>query len=651
MTTPVMWEASEARKRASNVWAFMKQAEERYGVILEDYDAFWRWSVDELEQFWDLAWDFFGIRASHKGERVAENIDQMPGARYFPDARLNWAENLLSRRDDTPAILFRGEDKVRREISWNELYDATSRLAQALRAEGVEAGDRVAAYMPNIPEAVVAMLAVSSIGAVFTSASPDFGVQGVLDRFGQVEPKVLISADGYFYNGKTHSSVDKLPEIVAGMPSLKRVIVAGYTAENPDVSGVPNAMVWSEYVANFTPRDIEFTPRKFNDPIYIVYSSGTTGVPKCIVHGIGGALMIQKREHLLMSDIKPGDHVFWFTTTGWMMWNWLVGALASEATIVLYDGSPFYPDGNVLFDLADEMKINFLGTSAKFIDACNKAGIEPTRTHSLESVTSIGSTGSPLVPEGFDYIYDKVKKDVHLASISGGTDLLGCFVGSTVLKPVRRGEIQAPAPAMAMEAFDETGEPVRGEKGELVCTRSFPSMPVMFWNDPDGQRYHDAYYAKYPNVWCHGDWVEITDSGGFVIYGRSDATLNSGGVRIGTAEIYRQVEKLDLIVESLVIGQEWDNDTRIVLFVVLRDGLDLNEDLEAAIRKQIRDSTTPRHVPARIVQVPDIPRTKSNKIVELAVREVVHGRPVKNKDALMNPEALDHFANRRELSA
>ena len=650
MTAPILWEASDAVKEGSNTWAFMKEAERRHGVTLPDYDAFHRWSIDNAEDFWDLCWDLFEIRGEKGGQRSAD-IDRMPGARFFPEGRINWAENLLRRRDDSPAIIFRGEDKASSEISWAGLYDAVSRLAQALRADGLAPGDRVAAYMPNIPETVIAMLAVTSIGAVFTSASPDFGIQGVLDRFGQVEPTFLISADGYYYNGKTHSSLDRLPEIVAGMPSLKKVIVAAYTESEPDVSAIPNAVTLESYVADYAPGDIEFTPRGFNDPLYIVYSSGTTGVPKCIVHGMGGVLLKHLTEHRLMSEISSGDRAFWFTTTGWMMWNWLVTALASEATIVLYDGSPFYPDGNVLYDLADEAGVTMFGTSAKFIDACNKAGIEPAKTHSLATVRTLGSTGSPLVPEGFDYVYAKIKPDVHLASVSGGTDLLGCFVGGCVLKPVRRGEIQSKAPGMATAIYDEDGRAITGEKGELVCDRSFPSMPIGFWNDPDGQRYHDAYYAKFDDVWCHGDWCEETDTGGFVIYGRSDATLNSGGVRIGTAEIYRQVEKLDQIVESLVIGQEWDNDTRIVLFVVLREGLDLTDDLEAAIRKQIRDNTTPRHVPARIVQVPDIPRTKSNKIVELAVREVVHGRPVKNKEALMNPEALAHFADRAELSA
>ncbi len=558
----------------------------------------------------------------------------------------------MRRRDDTTAIVFRGEDKVKREMTWAELWDAVSRLAQAFRAEGLRPGDRVAAYMPNIPETVIAMLAATSIGAVFTSASPDFGVRGVLDRFGQVEPKILISADGYFYNGKTFDSLERLPEIAAGMPSVERVLVVPYTQDAPDVSAIPNATTLPDYVADYSAGEIEFAPRDFNDPLYILYSSGTTGAPKCIIHGTGAAVLTHLKEHRLMCDVKPGDRVFWFTTCGWMMWNWLVGALASEATILLYDGSPFYPDGNAVWDFADETGMTLFGTSAKYIDACSKAGIEPMKTHDLSTVRAIGSTGSVLVPEGFDYVYEKVKKDVHLASVSGGTDLFGCFVGGNPTGPVWRGELQGPCLGMAMDVFDDDGNAQPpGEQGELVCTRPFPSMPLGFWGDADGSRYRAAYYERFPNVWCHGDWVEWTEHHGMVFFGRSDATLNPGGVRIGTAEIYRQVEQLHEILESLVIGQDWDGDTRVVLFVVLRDGLTLDDELTARIKKQIRDNATPRHVPARIVQVPDIPRTKSNKIVELAVRNVVHGRPVKNVDALANPEALQYFEDREELAS
>ncbi len=649
MTGP-LWQPSQERIEGTNLYAFMRKAEAQWGASLPDYDAVWRWSVDRPEEFWVSLWDFCGVVAETRGTRVMENPDQMPGARFFPDAKLNFAENLLRKGGTSPALIFRGEDAVRREVSWAELYDAVSRMAQAMRAMGIETGDRVAAYMPNLPETIIAMLAASSIGAVFSSASPDFGVQGVVDRFGQIEPKLLILADGYYYNGKSHPCTDKLAGILAQIPSIETAVVVPYTDADPDLSGIDRATVLEDFLSPYDPADIDFAQLPFNHPLYIMFSSGTTGVPKCIVHGQGGTLLQHLKEHQLHCDIKAGDRVFWFTTCGWMMWNWLASGLASEATLLLYDGSPFYPDGNAVFDFADEAGMNFFGTSAKFIDACNKAGIEPARTHDLAGVRAMGSTGSPLVPESFDYVYEKIKADMHLASVSGGTDLLACFVNCSPIDPVWRGEIQVPALGMAVAVFDETGAPVPdGEKGELVCTKPFASMPIGFWDDPGDKKYHAAYYDKFPNVWCHGDYIARTEHGGFIIYGRSDATLNAGGVRIGTAEIYRQVEKLDEIIEALVIGQEWDNDTRIVLFVRLRDGLELDEALEKKIKTQIRSNTTPRHVPARILKVHDIPRTKSGKIVELAVREVVHNRPVKNVEALANPEALDEFTDRPEL--
>ena len=650
MASRMMWQPGRERIDAANMTAFMQAATDRWGTNFSDYAGLHAWSVNEPEKFWTTIWEFCDV-VGEPGGRVVADREKMPGARFFPDGRANFAENLLRRRDDTPAIIFRGEHGVRRDMTWRELHDAVSRLARAFRAEGLTAGDRVAAYMPNVPETVVAMLAAASIGCVFTSASPDFGIQGVLDRFGQVSPKVLIAADAYTYNGKVQPCLDKLPAIAAGMPSLERVLVVPYVDPAPDVSAVPHAVSLDEYLAPHAPGGIEFTRVGFNDPLYILYSSGTTGAPKCIVHGVGPAILTHSKEHRLHSDVKPGDRVFWFTTCGWMMWNWVVGALAAEATIVLYDGSPFYPDDNVLFDFADDAKITLFGTSAKFIDACSKAGLRPIETHDLSSVESIASTGSVLVPEGFDYIYEHVKADVHLSSMSGGTDLLGCFVGTNPLAPVYRGELQAPCLAMKMDVFDAAGNPVVGEKGELVCTRSFPSMPLGFWGDDSGEKYFNAYYADYPNVWRHGDWVQWTETGGMVFFGRSDATLNSGGVRIGTAEIYRQVERLGEIQEAIVIGQDWNNDTRVVLFVVLKDGNVLSENLEKKIRAVIRAGASPRHVPARIAAVPDIPRTKSGKIVELAVRDIVHGRPVRNREALANPEALDHFRDRPELAA
>ncbi|MDJ0948771.1 MAG: acetoacetate--CoA ligase [Alphaproteobacteria bacterium] len=647
-----LWEPSPERIADANLSAFMRQANEQWGVDLTDYATTWRWSVDRPEQFWVSLWDFCGVVAETRGDRVIVDGDKMPGAKFFPDARLNFAENLLRKGGASPALIFRGEDQVRREVSWAELYDATSRMAQAMRAMGIGVGDRVAAYMPNLPETIVAMLAASSIGAIFSSASPDFGVQGVADRFGQIEPKLLILANGYYYNGKAHACTDKLAGILERIPSIERAVVVPYTEQAFDLDGLDKAVTLEDFVAPYQPTDITFTQLPFDHPLYIMFSSGTTGVPKCIVHGQGGSLLQHLKEHQLHCDVKAGDRLFWFTTCGWMMWNWLASGLATEATLLLYDGSPFYPDGNVIFDFADETGMNFFGTSAKFIDACNKAGIEPARTHDLSTVRGMGSTGSPLVPEGFQYVYDKVKRDFHLGSVSGGTDLLACFVNCSPIDPVWSGEIQVPALGMAVDIIDDEAKTVpTGEKGELVCRKPFPSMPIEFWNDPGDEKYHGAYFDRFPNIWCHGDFIAQTEHGGYIIYGRSDATLNAGGVRIGTAEIYRQVEQLDEIIESLVIGQEWDNDTRIVLFVRLREGMDMDEALEKKIKTQIRSNTTPRHVPARIVQVQDIPRTKSGKIVELAVREVVHNRPVKNVEALANPEALDEFSNRAELQA
>jgi acetoacetyl-CoA synthetase len=649
-----LWQPSQERIAQANLTRFARQAIRRWKLGLNDYPAFYRWSIERPEQFWDSLWEFTGVRAKVKGARALVSGKLMPGARWFPDARLNFAENLLRRRDASIALIFWGENKVKRRLSHRELHDQVSRIAQGLLALGVMPGDRVAAYLPNLPEAVMAMLASASIGATFSTCSPDFGVQGVLDRFGQIAPAVLFAADGYFYNGREIDSLDKVREIAAGLPALKRVVVVPYVSERPDLSRIPGAKRFDDFVAAQPGGEIRFEQLPFDHPLYILFSSGTTGVPKCIVHGGGGALLKHLCEQQLHCDLKPGDRLFYFTTLGWMMWNWLASGLASGATLLLYDGSPFVEQGRILFDYADAEGMTHLGTSAKFIDAIAKAGVEPAKTHRLDQVRTVLSTGSPLAPEGFDFVYRSIKRDVCLSSISGGTDICGCFVLGNPILPVWRGEIQCRALGLRVEVFDESGRSVERQKGELVCAAPFPSLPLGFWNDPGGEKYHAAYFERFPGVWTHGDWCEITAHGGMIIYGRSDAVLNPGGVRIGTAEIYRQVEQLDEVTESLVIGQTWPpgeiGDVRVVLFVKLREGLALDEALVAKIKNRIRENTTPRHVPAKVLQVPDIPRTKSNKIVELAVRDVVHGRPVKNLEALANPEALEHFKNRPELA-
>ena len=645
-----LWAPSPERAAASNMAAFMTFVNERHGTKLADYAALYRWSVDAMEDFWVAVWDFCGVIAETRGETVIADKAKMPGARFFPQARLNFAENLLrhsGRAGD--AIVFWGEDRGRTRLTHAQLRDDVSRMQQALAAAGVKAGDRVAAFMPNMPETVVAMLGAASLGATFTSCSPDFGVQGVVDRFGQVEPRVLVCCDGYFYNGKVIESLPRIAEIVAQLPTVERVVVVPYASAKADIAAVPRAVRLADFLAPFAPKPLSFARLPFNHPLYILYSSGTTGVPKCIVHGAGGVLLMHLKEHVLHCDVKPGDRLFYFTTCGWMMWNWLVSGLAAGATLLLYDGSPFLGHGNVLFDYADAEGMTHFGTSAKFIDALAKAGLEPARTHRLSALRAMLSTGSPLAPEGFDYVYANVKKDLCLSSISGGTDLVACFAGGAPILPVWRGELQCAMLGMKVEVWSEEGKPLAGEKGELVCTAPFPTMPLGFWNDADGRKYRAAYYEKYENVWRHGDWSEVTPHGGMVIYGRSDAVLNPGGVRIGTAEIYRQVERLDEVVESLVIGQDWQGDVRVVLFVKLREGVTLDEALVKKVKDTIRNNTTSRHVPAVVAQVTDIPRTRSNKIVELAVRAAVHGQPVKNLEALANPEALEQFRNRPEL--
>ncbi|MFL0692395.1 MAG: acetoacetate--CoA ligase [Agrobacterium tumefaciens] len=625
----------------------MQWCADRLGLSFADYDDFHRWSIDDRAAFWSAVWDYCGV-IGDKGDVALSNGDDMLKARFFPEARLNFAENLLAHAGEGDALIFRGENKIADRWSWSRLTATVSRLQQALAAMGIGEGDRVAAMMPNMPETVALMLAVTSLGAIWSSCSPDFGDQGVLDRFGQIEPKLFVACDGYWYNGKRQDVSDKIVAVAAKLDAP--VLVIPYAGDMVAlIERLDDGRSFEQFIADFSVKDIEYRRLPFSHPIYILFSSGTTGVPKCIVHSAGGTLLQHLKEHRFHCGLAAGERLFYFTTCGWMMWNWLVSGLACGATLCLYDGSPFYPDGNVLFDYAATEKFAIFGTSAKYIDAVRKGGLVPKSSHDLSSLRLMTSTGSPLSPEGFSFVYEGIKDDIQLASISGGTDIVSCFVLGNPLKPVWRGEIQGPGLGLAVEVWDDDGKPVRGEKGELICAKAFPSMPVMFWNDPDGAKYRAAYFERFDNTWCHGDFAEWTEHDGIVIHGRSDATLNPGGVRIGTAEIYNQVEKLDEVVEAICIGQDWDDDVRVILFVRLAPGLTLTEDLDKKIKAQIRTGASPRHVPAKIIQVDDIPRTKSGKIVELAVREVVHGRPVKNKEALANPDALALFADLPQL--
>ncbi|MEX3007083.1 acetoacetate--CoA ligase [Hoeflea sp. TYP-13] len=643
-----LWTPSEERVETAVVTAFACFCEDRSGADLSNYDDLHEWSISNRADFWSAVWDFCGVKGE-KGDIVLENGDAMPGARFFPEAKLNFAQNLLSRSGDGDAMVFRGEDKAQSRMSWDELHALVSRLQQAMHELGVGSGDRVAAMMPNMPQTIACMLAAASIGAIWSSCSPDFGDKGVLDRFGQIEPKLFIACDGYWYNGKKQDVSEKLKIVEAALKPLKTVIVPYAGDADTLVASLENAATLDGFIAPYAARDVEFEQLPFEHPLYILFSSGTTGVPKCIVHSAGGTLLQHLKEQQLHCGLKPGERLFYFTTCGWMMWNWLASGLASGVTLCLFDGSPFYPDGNVLFDYAAEEKFALFGTSAKFIDAVRKAGLKPKTTHDLSNLRAITSTGSPLSPEGFSFVYEGIKDDVHLASISGGTDIVSCFVLGIPVKPVWRGEIQGAGLGMAVDVWDDDGKPVVGEKGELVCTKAFPCMPIMFWNDPEGAKYRSAYFERFDNIWCHGDFAEWTEHGGMIIHGRSDATLNPGGVRIGTAEIYNQVEQMDEVLEAICIGQDWQDDVRVVLFVRLAGGVTLDDDLIARIKSRIRTGASPRHVPAKVIAVDDIPRTKSGKITELAVRDIVHGRTVKNQEALANPEALALFADLEAL--
>jgi acetoacetyl-CoA synthetase len=643
-----LWTPGARRIQQSNISRFIRLVQTELDPLVHDYPGLHAFSISESGAFWRALWEFCDVRGQ-PGSRTLVDGQKMPGARWFPDAQLNFAENLLRYRDQREAIIFQAENGDSETLSYAQLYAAVEQTASSLRKAGITRGDRVAAYMPNMPETIIAMLAATSIGAIWSSCSPDFGINGVVDRLGQIQPRVLFCAAAYHYNGKQHDCLDKVREICRHIPDIEQVVVIPYADPEPQLSGMPRACLFEDFLDREA-GELVFEPLPFDHPVYIMYSSGTTGIPKCITHGAGGTLLQHLKELMLHTDLKRSDRFCYFTTCGWMMWNWMVSGLAAGATLVLYEGSPFYPSPAAMFDLIDRWDISVFGTGAKAISGWQKAGLIPRETHRLEALKTILSTGSPLAPESFDFVYNQIKPDLCLSSIAGGTDLISCFAPGCPNLPVYRGELQCLGLGMAVEIRREDGSVAEfGETGELCCTKPFPSMPVGFWGDDDGSRYHAAYFDTFPGIWAHGDFASMTETGGMMISGRSDATLNPGGVRIGTAEIYRQVECMDEVIESICVGQDWDDDVRVVLFVRLRDDLVLDDILRDRIRQSIRNNTTPRHVPAKVIQVTDIPRTVSGKIVELAVREVIHGREVKNTDALANPQALDLYRNLPEL--
>ncbi|MGD9368092.1 MAG: acetoacetate--CoA ligase [Desulfobacteraceae bacterium] len=645
----LLWTPSKDRIESSNMYHFMGWLNERYSQNFSGYPELYQWSVQHLSDFWGALWEYFGVSASKPYDQVVDDAAKMPGAKWFTGARLNFAENLLRFRDDHTALIFYGEDQVRRKMTYAQLYNQVAAVALSLNKIGVAPGDRVVGFMPNIPETVVAMLAATSLGAVWSSCSPDFGIKGVLDRFGQIQPKVLFTADGYFFKGRRIDSIERMVKITSQIPSIEKIVVVPYAVDRPQIDSLANSMLFSDFLSDEA-SEIEFAQLPFDHPIYIMYSSGTTGLPKCMVQSAGGILLHQLKEQILHTDLKRKDTTFYFTTCGWMMWNWLVSALAVGATVVLYDGNPFHPSPEALWQMAQDEKISVFGTSAGYLAALESSGLKPNEEFDLTALRTLLSTGSPLSIEGFEFVYNHIKSDLQLASISGGTDLNGCFALGNPMLPVYAGELQCRGLGMKVEAWNDKGQSVTQQQGELVCTAPFPSMPIYFWDDPEGKKYHSAYFDVYPGVWRHGDYIEITEHGGVIFYGRSDATLNPGGVRIGTAEIYRQLDHFEEISDSVVVGQNWKNDVRVLLFVQMAPGNELSDELKNTIKQTIRTNASPRHVPAKIIAVPDIPYTLNMKKVELAVRKVIHGQEVKNVDALRNPESLEAFARLKEIN-